>query len=77
MNAGAKTAPSGTQVPAAIRSASEPGDLARASIQKAIDCANALHQLDEENATLRETVRRQADEIEGLKRHIISMGRAE
>jgi predicted RNase H-like nuclease (RuvC/YqgF family) len=73
VNASTKTAPSGSTVPAEIRSAAEPGKLARESIQKAIDCANALHQLDAENEALRAELRAAKSEIEALKKHIEQM----
>ena len=83
MNA-TKTAPSGATVPAALRDA-EPGSLtaeddARTAAVGEFAARQVRNVIDLQAITireLRERNRRLSDEVEGLKRHMTAMGRAE
>lgn len=74
------TAPSGATVPAVIRGVvahDDPGALAGEAIDAAMKAAKIAHHLGAENEALRNELRAAKSEIEGLKRHIEAMGRAE
>ena len=76
MNA-AKTAPSGARVPSAAEYADHLARAASASREALYAAANVISEQADAIAVLRKELARKDDELAGLKRHIVSMGRSE
>lgn len=86
MSAATRTAPSGATVPAAIREtptispAADDEQLAHLEAVGRTGAMNALNVVAQQAGIIeqqRREIARLADEVEGLKRHIVAMARAE
>ncbi len=76
MNA-TKTAPSGARVPSAAEHIEHLAGAAACSREALFAAANVITEQADVIAVLRKECQRLASEVEGLKRHIVSMGSGE